>query len=100
MTIERPMFPPRQAEDDSLYFPTDVQPEQIFVAIGQLRKDARDEVDRLIRFLDKTDDYVRRELEDSADDNPQEEAGEEPSLGFLDHMTKPGANPGRAIRRS
>jgi hypothetical protein len=58
------MFPPRQAEDDSLYFPTDVQPEQIFVAIGQLRKEARDEVDRLIRFLDKTDDYVSRELED------------------------------------
>jgi hypothetical protein len=31
-------------------------------AIGQLRKEARDEIDRLIGFLDKTDNYVSREL--------------------------------------
>jgi hypothetical protein len=37
-------------------------------------KEARDEIDRLIRFLVKTDDYVSRELEDSNDD--------EPSLGW------------------
>jgi hypothetical protein len=51
-----------------LYIPTDVTPEQIFIAIGQLRKEARDEIDRLIQFLDKTDDYVSRELEDAVDD--------------------------------
>jgi hypothetical protein len=36
-------------------------------------KDAADIVDRLIRFLDKTDDYVSRELDDSIDDNPRDE---------------------------
>jgi hypothetical protein len=50
-----------------LYFPTDVTPEQLFRAIGKLRKDARDEIDRLIRFLDETDDYVMTELEDDGD---------------------------------
>jgi hypothetical protein len=45
-------------------------PEEAFQAIGRLRKEARDEIDRLIRFLDKTDDYVSRELEDQVDDSP------------------------------
>ena len=60
---------PESDQDPPLYFRTDVTPEEIFQAIGRLRKEARDEIDRLIRFLDKTDDYV--ELEDSIDDNPQ-----------------------------
>jgi len=59
---------------DALYLPTDITPEELFQAIGRLRKEARDEIDRLIRFIDKTDDYVSRELEDSNDD--------EPSLGW------------------
>jgi hypothetical protein len=42
---------------DSLHLKT----EQIFQAIGRLRKNARDEVDRLIRFLDETDDHMERE---------------------------------------
>ncbi|MBR1286822.1 hypothetical protein JQ597_32690 [Bradyrhizobium sp. AUGA SZCCT0177] len=59
----------------------------------------RDEIDRLIGFLDKTNDYVSRELKDSIDDNPQgddeldgpENAEDEdsdpaePSLGSLDY---------------
>jgi hypothetical protein len=53
--------------------PTNVTPEEQFQAIGRLRKEARDEIDRLIRFLDKTGDYVSRELEDSIDDNPHDE---------------------------
>jgi hypothetical protein len=56
-----------------LYYPTPVTPEEAFQAIGRLRKDARDEIDRLIRFLDKTDDYMFRELEDSIDDNPHDD---------------------------
>ena len=73
------------ASTDALYAPTDVTPEEIFQAIGKLRKAARDEVDRLIRFLDKTDDYVSRELEVSeGDDEP--DGGEEPSLGSADRM--------------
>jgi hypothetical protein len=84
-----------------LYYPTPVTPEEAFQAIGRLRKDARDEIDRLIRFLDKTDDYVSRELEDSIDDNAcdddeldgpetaEDELSEpdEPSLGSLDGRT-------------
>jgi hypothetical protein len=44
-----------------LYFKTDVSPEVVFQAIGRLRKDARDEIDRLIRFLDETDDHMELE---------------------------------------
>jgi|ERR1700761_8653446 hypothetical protein len=85
MTIERPMFPPWAVNDEPLYLPIDVQPEQIFQAIGRLRKEARDEVDGLIRFLDKTDDYVSRELEVSeGDDEP--DGGEELSPGSADRM--------------
>ena len=65
---------PESDQDPPLYFRTDVTPEEIFQAIGRLRKEARNEIDRLIGFLDKTDDYVSRELEDSNDD--------EPSLGW------------------
>ncbi|SED11198.1 hypothetical protein [Bradyrhizobium erythrophlei] len=54
----------------ALYFRTDISPEQIFQAIGRLRKEARNEIDRLVRFLDKTDDYVCRELEDDGDAEP------------------------------
>ena len=38
---------------EALYLPTDTTPEQIFQAIGRLRKEARDEIDCLIGFLDK-----------------------------------------------
>lgn len=40
---------------EGFYLPTDVTPEQIFQAIGRLRKEARDEIDRLVRFLDETE---------------------------------------------
>jgi hypothetical protein len=63
-----------ESPQDSFYLPTDITPEELFQAIGHLRKEARDEIDRLIRFLDKTDDYVSREVEESNDD--------EPSLGW------------------
>ena len=88
---------------DSPYLPTDVSPEEVFQAIGRLRKEARDEINRLIGFLDKTDDYVSRELEDDGDqgdasyreglqrmsEHPMEDdedAGDdEPSLGSSGH---------------
>jgi hypothetical protein len=81
--------------EPAVYYKTPVTPEEAFQAIGRLRKEARDGIDRLIRFLDKTDDYVSRELEDSIDDNPHDEEtddnGEdnedsdpaEPSLGSV-----------------
>ena len=88
---------PTQPRKPGVYVPTDVTPEELFQAIGRLRKDAHDEIDRLIQFLDKTDDYVSRELEDAVDDGPIDdneldgpENGEdeesdpaEPSLGSL-----------------
>lgn len=38
-----------------LYFPTDISPEELLQAIGRLRKEAQDEIDRLIAFLDSTE---------------------------------------------
>lgn len=35
--------------------PTDVTPEQFFQAIGRLRREARDEIERLLAFLDETE---------------------------------------------
>ena len=90
----------------ALYLPTDTTAEELFVAIGKLRKEARDEINRLIGFLDKTDNYVSRELEDDGDQGDQsypeglsrmcehpledsEAAGdeEEPSLGSSGHSS-------------
>jgi hypothetical protein len=85
--------PPAEPQGAPLYLPTDITPEKLFQAIGRLRKEARDEIDRLIRFLDDTDNHM--ELEDSIDDNPHDEEtddnGEdseddglsEPSLGSV-----------------
>ena len=81
MTIERPMFPPRAESDDSffvyaaveqrpdenppgdspklaegLYRRTDISPEQFFQALGRVRRAARDEIERLIEWLDSTID--------------------------------------------
>lgn len=77
----------------ALYFRTDISPEQIFQAIGRLRKEARDEIDRLIRFLDETDDHMEREpdgddepSDTDEDADPEEDDGTaEPSLGSLCH---------------
>ncbi len=67
---------------DSLYLKTPITPEEAFQAIGRLRKEARDEIDRLIRFLDETDNHMEREPDDEADDGDTE-----PSLGSFDRMT-------------
>jgi hypothetical protein len=56
-----------------------LRPEEILRAIGRLRKEARDEIDRLIRFLDETEDHM--ELEPCNDD------GEGRILGSFDRMT-------------
>jgi hypothetical protein len=49
-----------------------------------LRLKARDEIDRLIHFLDASDDYVMTEPED--DDDRELVGDEEPSLGSFDQM--------------
>lgn len=83
--------PGRPADSASaLYVKTPVTPEEIFRAIGRLRKEARDEIDRLIRFLDETDNHMELEPEDEGDD-----ADDEPSLGSFDRM----ADQSKAWRR-
>ena len=75
-----------------LYLPTDISPEQLFRAIGKLRRDARDEIDRLIRFLDETENHMEREEDDPGEDGGDDEDSDtdedsdpaEPALGSLD----------------
>ena len=64
---------------EGIYLPVDVTPEQLFQAIGRLRKEARDEIDRLVRFLDETENHM--EPEDEADDSEME-----PSLGSFERV--------------
>jgi hypothetical protein len=45
-----------QSPEDSLYRRTDVSPEHFFQALGRLRRAARDEIERLIDWLDSTID--------------------------------------------
>lgn len=65
-----------------LYVKTPVTAEEVFKAIGRLSKAARDEIDRLLRFLDEKDNHTEREPDDEGDD-----ADAEPSLGSFDLMT-------------
>ncbi len=84
-TLERPAD-----SAGELYFKTDVSPEVVFQAIGRLRKGARDEIDRLIRFLDETDDHMELEpdgTEDEQDDEPEDTGDAEPSLGSSGHSS-------------
>jgi DNA-dependent RNA polymerase auxiliary subunit epsilon len=62
------MFLPRAEATDSLYLEAD---------IGKLRLEARREINRLIQFLDKADNYASRELED--DDDREEVGDDEPT---------------------
>jgi hypothetical protein len=67
--------------EPAIYYKTPVTPEEAFQAIGRLRKEARDEIDRLIRFLDQTDNHMERE----PDGDEDEDSGDtEPSLGSFD----------------
>ena len=50
--------------------PTDISPAEVFKAIGRLRKAAIDEIDRLIRFLDETENHMAIDCEDGGDDEP------------------------------
>jgi hypothetical protein len=100
--------PPAEPQD-SLYFKTPVTPEEAFQAIGRLRKEARDEIGRLLNFLDSTDGHMEREpdlgwperfgqcgnagaTDDREDDSELNEDGgdaepdlcDEPSLGALE----------------
>lgn len=66
---------------DWLDIAADAEPADIFRAIGRLRKEAREEIDRLIRFLDETENHMCVDDEDGGDAEP--DTHDEPSLGFL-----------------
>lgn len=66
-------------------------------SLSQLRKDAAEQIDRLIQLLDLTDSYVQTELEDDPGGNPEEvnEDGDgnpddEPSLGWPEEYSTSG----------
>lgn len=56
---------PAKPLDAPLYLRTPVTPEEAFQTIGRLRKEARDEIDRLIRFLDDTEGHMDLERDDA-----------------------------------
>src|ERR1700734_4097357 len=58
--------------------------DQSIKALLRLRREARDEIGRLIEFLDASDQYAMTELEDEAE--LEDGGGPEPSLGSFDRM--------------
>jgi hypothetical protein len=74
-----------QRPQDSLYRRTDISPEDFFRVLGRIRRAARDEIERLISWLDSTIDCD----EDAAvDDAPCDgDTDTEPSLGSFDRMS-------------
>lgn len=69
----------------SLYRPIGISPEDFFQALGRVRRAARNEIERLIEWLDSTIDCD----EDAAvDDGPcDDDPDSEPSLGSFDRMS-------------
>jgi hypothetical protein len=68
-----------------LYRRTDISPEQFFQALGRARKAARDEIERLIDWLDSTIDV---DEDFAVDDEPCDgDTDAEPSLGSFDRMS-------------
>src|SRR5262245_397950 len=54
--------------------------------LARLRKEARAEIERLIGFLDASDDYTSTELEAAIDDEPCDEDELDVLLGSADNM--------------
>jgi hypothetical protein len=102
-TMNTHVNPPEKPQD-AFYIPTDISPDELFDALGRLRKEAEDEIERLIGFLDRTDCYEATttsprwldrfgdryddELEEAADDIACDDneldadwSDDEPSLG-------------------
>lgn len=80
MTYARPMFPPRvRGRHVPLYCLSPNQFEALH-SLHQLRKEAEDEIERLISFLDMVDGYTLSECEDAIDDEACDTDELEPSL--------------------
>jgi hypothetical protein len=79
-TLERPAD---SAGD--LYRRTDISPEQFFQTLGRVRRSVRDEIERLIEWLDTTIDCDQDAAVD--DQGCDEDSDREPSLGSFDNMS-------------
>ena len=55
--------------------------------LARLREEASAEIDRLLAFLDASDEYVMSEREEAVDDEACDDTELEPSLGSFDRMT-------------
>src|SRR6187402_1058978 len=71
--------------EKTLFRRTDISPEDFFQALGRLRRAARDEIERLIDWLDTTIDCDRDAAVDDAPCDGDPDA--EPSLGSFDRMS-------------
>lgn len=79
-TLERPAHPAGE-----LYRRTDISPEDFFQTLGRVRRDVRDEIERLIEWLDSTIDV---DQDSAVDDDPCDgDIDAEPSLGSFDRMS-------------
>lgn len=83
-TLERPAD-----SAGALYRRTDISPEDFFQTLGRVRRSARDEIERLIEWLDSTIDSTIDCDEDAAvDDDPCDgDPDAEPALGSFDRMS-------------
>lgn len=77
------------------YYPTDHTPEEVFQAIGRLRREAAEEIDRLIQFLDDTGGHCDEDA--AVDDAPIDDDEREPSLGFTEAKNQDDAQRHRAV---
>jgi hypothetical protein len=70
---------------EPLYRRTDISPEEFFQTLGRVRRAARDEIERLIDWLDSTIDV---DQDTAVDDGPCDGGDDdEPSLGSFDRMS-------------
>jgi hypothetical protein len=77
--------PPLNTSASDLYRRTDISPEDFFQALGRVRRAARDEIERLIEWLDSTIDCDQDAAVDDA--SCDGDADMEPSLGSFDRMS-------------
>jgi hypothetical protein len=79
--------PTNTSADDPgpLYRRTDISPEDFFRALGRVRRSVRDEIERLIDWLDST---IDPDVDSAVDDGPCDgDPDMEPSLGSFDRMS-------------
>ena len=79
------MFPPRAEPAGALCRRVDISPEDFYRQLGRVRRDVRDEIERLIDWLDATTDTDQNTAVDDASIDRDPDA--EPSMGSFDRMS-------------